>query len=200
MGKKKNGQDKPPGISAEDMALWNAVNKGTKVMPDRKDRRMPAEEAKAPPPIPKPQPKQKPETSVRPKAEPVNRGKGIDGGIARKLSRGDMKPQGFIDLHGKTQEQAHKMIVDFITASHAQGYRLVRIITGTGARTRRDREPQDWTESEPGVLKRRFAEFMADPRIRDIVLDFREAHRKHGGAGAYYVYLRSKDKMTSRPQ
>jgi DNA-nicking Smr family endonuclease len=41
-----------------------------------------------------------------------------------------------------------------------------------------------------GVLKTAVPRWLKEPALAGIVADMREAHRKHGGAGALYVYLR----------
>lgn len=123
------------------------------------------------------------------------RGKGIDGSIARDLRQGKKHPEAKLDLHGKTQDQAQKLIVDFILASQRDGKRLVLVVTGTGEKTRRPHDPDDIFDAAPGVLRRRFHDFINQPQIRDIVLHTQTAHKRHGGAGAFYVYLRRQDRM-----
>ncbi|MEM6781841.1 MAG: Smr/MutS family protein [Pseudomonadota bacterium] len=175
----------------DDEALWRAVVKD--VNPIQRDKpvvKSPAKSAEVK------KPKKVVERVAAPE-KPVQkapRGKGIDGHIADKLRKGQLEPEAFIDLHGKKQDEAQDLIINFIKVSHVSGRRLVKIITGTGARTKRAHRDNDPYATEPGVLKRRFPEFINHPQIADLVLHFQEAHQKHGGAGAYYVYLRRKDK------
>jgi DNA-nicking Smr family endonuclease len=41
-----------------------------------------------------------------------------------------------------------------------------------------------------GVLRQRLPEWLGEPEIRPVVSGFAQAHRMHGGAGAYYVFLK----------
>ncbi len=133
--------------------------------------------------------------AARPPAKKV-RGKGIDGATEKKLRQGKVTPEGVLDLHGKTQDQAQKLIIDFIVAAQRKGKKVVLIITGTGARAAARSEEQDWQDrSAPGILKQRFQEFISHPHIDDIVLHTQSAHKSHGGTGAYYVCLRSMHRM-----
>lgn len=197
MDDEKTGNSDDDGVMSDvDAALWNHFSAGIKPLKNRNVR--PPEKTV----------RTKPQTDVHRKtpareapetAPPVKkaRGKGIDGAMRRKLQSGKITPQGTLDLHGKTQDQAQKLIIDFIVASQRQGKKVVLIITGTGTRTAARGNEQDWhnRSSAPGILKQRFQEFVSHPRIDDIVLHTQSAHRSHGGAGAYYVCLRSMDKM-----
>jgi DNA-nicking Smr family endonuclease len=40
------------------------------------------------------------------------------------------------------------------------------------------------------VLKRRLPDWLTEPALRAVVSGFAPAHRKHGGAGAWYVFLK----------
>jgi DNA-nicking Smr family endonuclease len=44
-----------------------------------------------------------------------------------------------------------------------------------------------------GVLKRRLPEWLSEPDIRPLVSGFAPAHRVHGGAGAFYVFIKRAD-------
>ena len=49
-----------------------------------------------------------------------------------KLRRGRLDPEAGIDLHGMTSEHAHAALTGFIVDAHADGLRLVLVITGKG--------------------------------------------------------------------
>jgi DNA-nicking Smr family endonuclease len=42
-------------------------------------------------------------------------------------------------------------------------------------------------------LKRRLPEWLAERDLRPLVSGFAQAHRAHGGEGAYYVFLKRSD-------
>ncbi len=102
------------------------------------------------------------------------------------LKRGKLKPEARIDLHGLTLAQAHPALNRFILDSHAQGRRLVLVITGKG-KTERDNGP---IPVRRGILRHQVPHWLDTPPLSQVVLQVAEAHLKHGGEGAYYVYLR----------
>jgi DNA-nicking Smr family endonuclease len=65
----------------------------------------------------------------------------------------------------------------FLQRAHARGDRLVIVVTGVG-------------RGGEGVLKRRLPDWLAEAGARSLVSGFAPAHRTHGGAGAFYVFLR----------
>lgn len=121
-------------------------------------------------------------TSQRIKAEPVQ----MDTKSFTRLKRGKLAPEARIDLHGMTLDQAHPALSRFIMTSHARGLRLVLVITGKGARE----DPYDPMPHRRGVLKRQVPMWLRQAPLTLAVLQVAEAHIKHGGGGAYYVYLR----------
>ncbi|WP_425097795.1 Smr/MutS family protein [Tropicibacter sp. S64] len=121
-------------------------------------------------------------TGQRLKAEPVR----MDSKAFTRLKRGKLAPEARIDLHGMTLDQAHPALNRFIVTSHTRGMRLVLVITGKGARE----DPYDPMPHRRGVLKRQVPMWMRQAPLSLMVLQVAEAHIRHGGAGAYYVYLR----------
>lgn len=107
-----------------------------------------------------------------------------------KLKRGKLKPEATIDLHGMTMDQAKPALTAFLLSSFAVDRRLVLVITGKG----KGNERNDFgaIPERPGILRRNVPHWLQCPPLRQVVLQVTEAHGKHGGAGAYYVYLRRK--------
>ncbi len=104
----------------------------------------------------------------------------------QRLNRGKMDPEARIDLHGMTLAQAHGALNSFILRAQSKGLRLVLVITGKG-RTASDDGP---IPRRRGALKHDVPQWLRMAPLGPIVLEIREAHIRHGGAGAYYVYLR----------
>jgi len=104
----------------------------------------------------------------------------------QRLSRGKLDPEARIDLHGMTLSQAHGALNGFILRAHAAGLRLVLVITGKG-KTVADDGP---IPRRQGALKHDVPQWLRMAPLGSVVLEIREAHIRHGGAGAYYVYLR----------
>lgn len=103
-----------------------------------------------------------------------------------RLRRGKLTPDAKIDLHGMTLSQAHPALIGFIMQCHARGDRLVLVITGKG-RTAPGDGP---IPRRQGALKQDVPHWLRSMPLRPLVLELREAHRRHGGEGALYVYLR----------
>lgn len=103
-----------------------------------------------------------------------------------QMTRGRLSPEARIDLHGMTLDRAHPALSRFILSQHAAGKRLVLVITGKG-KVRDDGGP---IPVRTGVLRHQVPQWLALPPMNSAVLQVSPAHQKHGGAGAYYVYLR----------
>jgi DNA-nicking Smr family endonuclease len=113
---------------------------------------------------------------------PVN----MDNKSFGKMKRGKLKPEGRIDLHGMTMAQAHPALMSFILGSQSQGRRLVLVITGKG----KDRDDGGPIPTRHGILRHQVPQWLALPPLSQAILQVTPAHIKHGGHGAYYVYLR----------
>lgn len=103
-----------------------------------------------------------------------------------KMKRGKLKPEARIDLHGMTQDRAHTALNGFILRCHREGRRLVLVITGKG----RDHDDGDVIPTRRGVLRHQVPHWLSVPPLSALVLQITPAHLRHGGGGAYYVYLR----------
>lgn len=105
-----------------------------------------------------------------------------------KMKRGKLAPQARIDLHGMTQAEALPALTGFIMMSHAAGHRLVLVITGKG----KHRDEPGPIPPRKGVLRHHVPHWLRSGALQPLVLEVSEAHLKHGGSGAFYVYLRRK--------
>jgi len=112
---------------------------------------------------------------------------GIDGNTKRRLEKGDLQPSAKLDLHGLTEAAAHGALLTFLHTAHRRGDRLVLIVTGKG--------PLE--EAAPkarygGVLRRAVPRWLEEAPMASVIADKRWAHRRHGGDGALYIYLRKR--------
>jgi DNA-nicking Smr family endonuclease len=110
---------------------------------------------------------------------PLERFAGIDRANAERLKRGLHAIDARLDLHGMTQTEAHRELVDFIAASYQAGRRCVLVITGRGL-----------GPDGPGVLKSAVPRWLEQGALRRRILAVAAAQPRHGGAGALYVLLR----------
>jgi DNA-nicking Smr family endonuclease len=102
----------------------------------------------------------------------------IDRKARQKLARGHDAIDARIDLHGRTQAQAHRALRKFLLDAQAAGSRYVLVITGKGR------------DQEQGILSRQVPLWLEAPDLRGLVVGFDTAHAGHGGAGALYVRVR----------
>jgi DNA-nicking Smr family endonuclease len=123
-----------------------------------------------------------PDLSARLSTAPLR----MDAKAFARMSRGKLSPEARIDLHGMTLAQAHPELIGFILDAQAQGLRLVLVITGKG---RRDTDDGPIPQRH-GVLRHQVPQWLRQPPLGQAVLQVAEAHLRHGGSGAYYVYLR----------
>lgn len=103
-----------------------------------------------------------------------------------RLKKGKKAVDATLDLHGLTLAAAHPRLLSFVLNSHANGLRLLLVITGKG----RDMKAEPYAERPRGVLRQQVPDWLSRPPLSHLVLQITQAHGKHGGSGAYYVYLR----------
>jgi DNA-nicking Smr family endonuclease len=127
--------------------------------------------AEPPPPHPEPVPRAAKAPSDHPAA-------GLDRRSAQRLRRGELRPEARLDLHGMTQEEAHRALAHFIARAQEDGLRALLVITGKGGGGR------------GGVLREAVPRWLEEPSIRGRILGVAPARPKDGGAGALYVLLR----------
>lgn len=184
---------KPRHLSSEERALWDRVKvtakplrgTGAAIAPPVVEAPPLPTKAAAPrakmPLLPVIRPPGKP-TIVLPKPA-VTR---LDGSRLEKLRRGKLKPEARLDLHGMTVDRAYSALSHFMHQSHAGGLRLVLVITGKGSPV----DTWDHGGREYGILRQSVPRWLSLPPMSQMVLGTHAAHRRHGGEGALYVYLR----------
>ena len=189
---------KPRHLSPEEKALWDRVaERATPLHPDRKTPATditpkPKKPMTAADPLPKFAVGERAQSRrhhdlMRPlvdrlAAAPIN----MDNKSFGKMKRGKLKPEARIDLHGMTMAEAHPELVGFILNSQAMDRRLVLVITGKG----KDRDDGGPIPTRHGVLRHQVPQWLALPPLSQAILQVTPAHLRHGGHGAYYVYLR----------
>jgi DNA-nicking Smr family endonuclease len=174
----------PAPSDTEDAALWQKAMADVKPLRRRRPRKRRAGSAEPPqaapsnaatttrPAAPVQPPPAKPPAG--PRAQP---GTGIDRATLARLKRGDIPISGRLDLHGMTQADAHAALDGFIGRAASAGKRLLLVITGKGS-------------DGDGVLRRMLPSWINSGPHAARVLRIEPAHARHGGGGAWYVYLR----------
>ncbi len=100
-----------------------------------------------------------------------------DRGGEKRIRRGKLEIGATLDLHGHTQESGRTALGRFLRAARRRGERTVVVVTGVG-------------RLGGGILRRSLPDWLAEPAVRDLISGFAQAHRTHGGQGAYYVFLK----------
>lgn len=176
-----------PVITEADRQLWDQVRRtATPLRPEPPPEPAPAAPAE-PPPV-KATPPKPPTAATKPVAKPKPAAPPAIGGLDRKtmtrLSRGAVAIDDRIDLHGMTQDAAHRRLHRFLEAARGEGAKIVLVITGKGA--------PDAVDGGRGVLRRAVPEWLRSPPFRLLVSGYESAGRRHGGEGALFVRLRRK--------
>jgi DNA-nicking Smr family endonuclease len=179
-------------LSAEDRQLWERVAASAVPL-----RPQPARPVGGAPPVPpanaEAAPRPLPGTAPRPAAARVpdlasfldRAHPHMDSRRFEKLRRGRIEPEARLDLHGMTSERAHAALVGFLLGAHAAEKRLVLVITGKGRPDDSPHQPR-----VHGVLRHSLPHWLAQPPLAGRILQVAPAHPRHGGSGAFYVYLR----------
>lgn len=183
------------GLSEEDRKLWRAVTETvTPLDPARIEAEIlapsdaPSPEDAPPPPrkrrarVTAPEQTPSSPTPAPPQIQtsPLNRQ------WAQALRRGTLAVEASLDLHGLTEDAAHRALLRFIASARAARLRTVLVVTGKGRQGR-------------GLLKARLPQWLSEGGLRGDVLALYPAHVKDGGGGAWYVVLRRnrEDRETS---
>lgn len=95
----------------------------------------------------------------------------------KRVRRGQLEIDARFDLHGLTQDEADRRLPAFLFNQRRTGARCVLVITGKG-------------RGGEGVLRRNFLHWLASGRASTHVSGYASAHARHGGSGAFYVFLR----------
>lgn len=184
-------------LTPDEAALWNEIA--------RRARRLHPEKAQAPRPDPvkKPEPQpprgpvpvphsivpfrlgEKAATSIGSLTPPAPASP-VDPKTLRRLRRGQMRPEGRIDLHGMTLDESYANLMEFICESYDRNRRMVLVITGKSGPD----NPSPLTPGARGLLRRQVPRWLALAPFNPMILSVESAHRQHGGDGAFYVYLR----------
>lgn len=181
------------GKGEADRALWDKVTREVRPL----KRREPAPLSSVPPRAAPSQEAKPSHESRRPEqallspppvrvalAPPADLLPGVAGGVDKrtlaKLRRGQITPEGRIDLHNMTQSEAYAALGGFLASAQGAGKRCVLVITGKGYRS----------DGAVGVLRTNVPHWLNQPANRARILAFSHAVPADGGEGALYVLLR----------
>jgi len=99
-----------------------------------------------------------------------------------------------IDLHGYTIEEANKAIEKFIQKSFDENVTKIIVITGKGLRSKNVENP--YLSKDLSILKYSVPEFIENNKnLTQLIIKTVDAKIEDGGSGAFYIYLKNKNKF-----
>ena len=99
-----------------------------------------------------------------------------------------------IDLHGFNIEASHKAIENFILKCFDEYVTKIIVITGKGLRSKNVSNP--YLSKDLSILKYSVPEFIkSNNDLMKMIIEIKDAKIEDGGGGAFYIYLKNKDKF-----
>ena len=99
-----------------------------------------------------------------------------------------------IDLHGYTIEEANTAVEKFIQKCFEDSVTKIIVITGKGLRSKNIKNP--YLSKDLSILKYSVPEFIENNKnLKRIIIEIRDAKIEDGGSGAFYVFLKNKNKI-----
>lgn len=187
----------PRGLTPEEAALWAKVAATVKPLAGRgaaAPKQALAQPQTATLPIARTPPAKMPKGRVapppppvaaRPDPRPLDR-HGLDASWERKLAKAAVAPDFTLDLHGHSLDAAHARLEHGLAQALAQGARVLLLITGRP-------RPADETGSRGerrGAIRAKVLDWLAAGSHGHRIAAVRQAHPRHGGAGALYIVLK----------
>ena len=99
-----------------------------------------------------------------------------------------------IDLHGYTIEEANKAVEQFIQECFEENVTKIIVITGKGLRSKNVENP--YLSKDLSILKYSVPEFIEkNKNLIRLIIETTDAKIEDGGSGAFYIYLKNKNKF-----
>ncbi len=181
-------------LSADEAALWRRVAGSVRAMRPA----LISGDAKGPPPAPPA--RAEGEQQCTGNAPPRLRG-GVGGGSSllvpqntldgswdKTIATGRVHPDRTIDLHGYNLAAAHHRLDRGLDEAIRDGARVILLVTGRAPRSGSSRLDSPLR----GIIRESVGDWLAASRHQPAIAAIRNAHPRHGGAGALYIVLRRK--------
>ena len=98
-----------------------------------------------------------------------------------------------IDLHGFTIEEANMTIEQFIESCFDESVTKIIVITGKGLRSKNVENP--YLSKDLSILKYSVPEYIEKNKsLTKFIIEITDAKIEDGGSGAFYIYLKNKNK------
>ena len=110
----------------------------------------------------------------------------LDGSWDKQVATGRVTPDRTIDLHGYNLAAAHHRLDRGLDEAIRDGARVILLITGRAPRAGTSRIDLPLR----GIIRESVGDWLAVSRHASAIAAIRNAHPRHGGAGALYIVLR----------
>ena len=94
-----------------------------------------------------------------------------------------------LDLHGKTLDEANRVIENFIRKSYQAKVHKLIIVTGKGLHSKNEMDP--YVSKDLGILKYSIPDFLKNnSELMKMISNISGASIADGGTGAFYIFLK----------
>ena len=91
-----------------------------------------------------------------------------------------------IDLHGLTVEQAHQKLIEYFSINYKKKNLFHIVVTGLGNKTNGEK-------FFTGKIRRQFPFWLDTEKFQFMIKSYSPCKIQHGGLGAFYIKLKSKE-------
>ncbi|QXK92079.1 Smr/MutS family protein [Neoehrlichia mikurensis] len=102
-----------------------------------------------------------------------------------KIDQGKYHIDSILDLHGYTHDEAYYQLLNCITKNYDLGNKCLLVITGWGSKF-----------SGHNSIRNSLHKWLQNDKIANLMLYYKQAIAAHGGKGAFYLLLKTKDKYS----
>lgn len=167
---KKGGRE----LTADDRAIWKRVTRTVTPKPEYAQKQESADFAKM---LQGRGPYMR--VTPEPRSSKSQTYKAVETTSDKRVRRGRVHIDRRIDLHDMTRDQARPTLFNAVRTSYARDEKCLLVITGKGLRLN-------------GVLRQTFPNWINADEIRSMIASYAQSHIRHGGTGAWYVFLKRK--------
>ena len=105
----------------------------------------------------------------------------LDNKTKKQINNRKLVFDAIIDLHGKTEAQAYRLIINFVKSCYSRNFKNIIIVTGKGVNSQ-------------GKLKLKTPIWLKGEKLSKFVVGFTSMPNNKGGEGALYVKLKNINK------